>query len=52
MLRGYQNAVRVFCSYLTDPAYGWADECEKRFGPTRCRWSTGGRPVSWPVLWP
>jgi integrase len=31
-LRGYQNAVRVFCDYLTDPAYGWAGECEKRFG--------------------
>jgi integrase/recombinase XerC len=31
-LRGYQIAVRLFCAYLTDPAYGWADECERRFG--------------------
>ena len=31
-LRGYQEAVRLFCAYLTDPAYGWAGECEQRFG--------------------
>ena len=31
-LRGYQEAVRLFCAYLTDPAYGWVGECEKRFG--------------------
>jgi integrase/recombinase XerC len=31
-LRGYQIAVRLFCGYLTDPAYGWAGECERRFG--------------------
>ena len=23
---------RGFCHYLTDPAYGWAAECEQRFG--------------------
>jgi integrase/recombinase XerC len=31
-LRGYQEAVRLFCAYLTDPAYGWIAECEERFG--------------------
>ena len=31
-VRGYQVAIRGFCAYLTDPAYGWADECERRFG--------------------
>ena len=31
-LRGYQIAVRLFCGYVTDPAYGWPRECESRFG--------------------
>lgn len=31
-LRNYQEAVRTFCCYLTDPNYGWAGECERRFG--------------------
>lgn len=31
-VRGYQNAVQLFCGYVTDPAYGWAGECEARFG--------------------
>lgn len=31
-VRGYQVAIRGFCAYLTDPAYGWASECEQRFG--------------------
>jgi site-specific recombinase XerD len=31
-LRGYQIAVRLFCGYVTDPAYGWPTECETRFG--------------------
>ncbi|MER6123202.1 hypothetical protein ABT173_11080 [Streptomyces sp. NPDC001795] len=31
-LRGYQEAVRLFCDYAADPAYGWAAECERRFG--------------------
>jgi integrase/recombinase XerC len=31
-LRNYQEAVRSFCHYITDPAYGWAGECETRFG--------------------
>lgn len=31
-VRGYQNAVQLFCAYVTDPAYGWAGECETRFG--------------------
>jgi integrase/recombinase XerC len=31
-LRRYQEAVRSFGTYLTDPAYGWVDECSARFG--------------------
>lgn len=31
-VRGYQGAVRGFCAYLIDPAYGWVAECEQRFG--------------------
>jgi integrase/recombinase XerC len=31
-LRSYQEAVRLFCAYLVDPAYGWAGQCEARFG--------------------
>lgn len=31
-VRGYQVAVRGFCAYLIDPAYGWVEECERRFG--------------------
>ena len=31
-LRGYQEAIRMLCLYLTDPTYGWAGECETRFG--------------------
>ena len=31
-LRGYQEAIRMLCLYLTDPAYGWTGECETRFG--------------------
>lgn len=31
-LRNYQGSVRTFCDFLTDPAYGWADACQQRFG--------------------
>lgn len=31
-VRGYQVAVRGFCRFVTDPGYGWAAECEQRFG--------------------
>lgn len=31
-LRGYQNAVALFCDYLVDPRYGWGEECFGRFG--------------------
>jgi hypothetical protein len=31
-LRNYQEAVHSFCSYIIDPAYGWATLCEQRFG--------------------
>lgn len=30
--RGYQNALRLFCSYIADPDYGWDRVCEQRFG--------------------
>jgi hypothetical protein len=25
--RGYQNALRMFCDYITDARYGWAARC-------------------------
>jgi len=31
-VRGYQVAIREFCRFITDPGYGWAVECERRFG--------------------
>lgn len=31
-LRSYQIALRLFAQYVTDPAYGWPVECERRFG--------------------
>ena len=31
-LRAYQEAVRSFCHYITDPAYTWPSVCEQRFG--------------------
>lgn len=31
-VRSYQGAVRGFCDFLTDPAYGWAEQCLDRFG--------------------
>ncbi|MET9248026.1 tyrosine-type recombinase/integrase [Nonomuraea sp. NPDC003709] len=31
-LRNYAEAVRSFCAFITNPAYGWAAECERRFG--------------------
>lgn len=41
--RGYQIALRLFCSYATDSAYGWPAECDQRFGthPVRVflRWA-------------
>ena len=41
---GYQNALRLFLEYLTDPAYGWVQHCWDRFGdhPTQLlhEWNT------------
>jgi integrase/recombinase XerC len=31
-IRSYQNAVALFCSYLTDARYGWIDRCMELFG--------------------
>jgi integrase/recombinase XerD len=30
--RGYQNALRLFCDFITDPRYGWKTLCAERFG--------------------
>ena len=31
-LGSYQEAVRLFCQYVTDSAYGWPGQCQQRFG--------------------
>lgn len=31
-IRGYHIAIRLFCGFVTDPAYPWMAECQKRFG--------------------
>jgi len=31
-VRTYQNALRLFCAYLIEPAYGWDRVCEQHFG--------------------
>ena len=31
-IRGRAEEVAAFCRYLTDPAYGWAEQCQARFG--------------------
>jgi integrase/recombinase XerC len=31
-IRNYQNTLRLFCGYLTDPRYDWVAECQARFG--------------------
>ncbi len=31
-LRNYQNALALFCDYLVDARYGWAQQCQDRFG--------------------
>ncbi|GAA5159773.1 hypothetical protein GCM10023321_41390 [Pseudonocardia eucalypti] len=31
-IRAYQNALRLFCDYLTDPRYDWDRVCERAFG--------------------
>lgn len=31
-IRSYQIAIRQFCDFLCSPYYGWAAECERRFG--------------------
>lgn len=43
-LLNYQGSVHQFMEYLTEPAYGWVDECMKRFGahptPITFEWNT------------
>src|SRR3954452_9003672 len=31
-IRNYQNQLALFCSFITDPRYGWVEQCEARFG--------------------
>lgn len=31
-IRNYSSSVAAFCDYVTDPAYEWVGECERRFG--------------------
>lgn len=31
-VRAYASSVAAFCRYVTDPAYGWAEQCQARFG--------------------
>ncbi len=31
-IRSYATSVGLFCDYLTDPAYGWVEQCQRRFG--------------------
>jgi integrase/recombinase XerC len=31
-LLGYQTTLRLFLNYITDPGYGWGEECLRRFG--------------------
>src|ERR1700691_2799303 len=30
--RWYEGALRLFCEYVTDPRYEWAEVCGERFG--------------------
>ncbi|MEU8147955.1 hypothetical protein [Nonomuraea sp. NPDC048901] len=31
-VRTYLNQIAMFCDYLTDARYGWADQCVEYFG--------------------
>ncbi len=45
-VRNYQDAIRLFCDFLTDARYGWAAECQRRFGEAPAQvcheWNTVG----------
>jgi len=45
-VRNYQDAIRLFCGYLTDARYGWVAECQRRFGEVPAQvcheWNTVG----------
>jgi hypothetical protein len=43
-IRSYQGALACFPDYLTDARYGWAAECEARFGTYPCRSAMSGTP--------
>ncbi len=44
-IRGYQNALRLFCSYVSHPDFGWERVCEQRLGPILPRCSSTGTPL-------
>ncbi|MFG2133045.1 hypothetical protein ACGFNV_35360 [Streptomyces sp. NPDC048751] len=31
-IRSYQDALKLFCDYITSPYYQWPEVCEARFG--------------------
>ncbi len=31
-VRSYQISIELFCGFVSDRRYGWAAECEQRFG--------------------
>lgn len=43
--RGYEMAVQLFCTYITDARYGWPTVCQERFGSSPQQvfheWNTG-----------
>jgi hypothetical protein len=39
-IRNYQNELAMFCTYLTDPHYGWIEQSEQRFEGRRTRGGT------------
>ena len=54
-LLGYQPTLRLFLDYITDPGYGWGEECLRRFGthPVQvCQdWNTATHVQdAWPAL--
>jgi hypothetical protein len=40
--RLYETTLRMFLQYLTDPRYGWTDECLQRFGVAPSQVLIGG----------
>ena len=49
-IRSYQNAVALFCDYLTDRRYGWIERCEELFGTHPVQVCPSGTPRSTPAI--